>query len=420
MVFVASLVFTILTTLSIPTFPSGTAAPPTSTVGFVQYSSSERGFSVRYPSDWTVENDPETFYCYAPDYEASFSVSKPVPIHGKTLDEVVTEWRSMYENLSPEATFTGEREVQAGGVRGHEWTVVWENTTTGMRITMRMAIFVANDTLYTLSFLTGTEHYNNYASTFDAILNSFSPTAAAPAPATTTAPGGGVTKAGIPLRIDTRWVIQTAWKIVSPDGTVTYSVTPVKLMAYGGSPGVTGYTWGKPTGGRFPPAGIIIDPLTGVLQGTGGPLAEPGVYYFDVEVTDGTSTATATLAIQIREYRKQSDLDPGPPIVEFQQAFLDNIQLPNAKAGQPYGATLWVEGGKPPYWWSLRPGYADFALAGLWLDESRGLIRGTISESMVGRTIRFAVTVTDSTGKEAMCGGPHTEQGPIYEIYVEP
>jgi hypothetical protein len=324
----------------------------------------------------------------------------------------------MIENMFPDITFTGERDVQVGGVEGREWTATWENFAgTGIKVVMRQDFFIVNDTVYTVTFLARPEYYDSYASTFDAILNSFTTTA----PTTTTTPTPTATpKAGIPLTIDTRWGIPEAQIIVDKDGTVTYRVTPVKLMAYGGSPGVTGYTWGKPTGGRFPPAGITIDPLTGVLQGTGGPLAEPGVYYFDVEVTDGTSTATATLAIEIKEYRYEEGSFNVAPYFEFQQAFLDNIRLPNAKAGQPYGATLFVEGGKPPYWWSLRPGYADFALAGLWLDQSRGLIRGTISESMAGRTIRFAVTVTDSADNEAMCGGPHTEQGPIYEIYVEP
>ena len=93
---------------------------------------------------------------------------------------------------------------------------------------------------------------------------------------------------------------------------------------------------------------------------------------------------------------------------------MDSFQLPNAEAGQPYGATLYAVGGKPPYQWSLDPEYStDFALTGLWLDPSKGLIRGTISDSMAGKTIRFAVIVKDSTGQTAL-------GKPIYEIHVEP
>jgi len=158
------------------------------------------------------------------------------------------------------------------------------------------------------------------------------------------------------------------------------------------------------------------------LHGTGGALPNPGIYYFDVEVTDGTNRAIATLPITIKEY--VVSYEPGfsdlAPKIEFQQAFMDTIKLPNAKAGQPYGATLWVEGGDPPYLWTLRPGYPDFTLAGLWLDQNRGLVRGTISESMAGKTIRFAVIVRDRNGETALSGGPHIDLGPIYEIYVEP
>jgi len=230
-------------------------------------------------------------------------------------------------------------------------------------------------------------------------------------------------KKGIQLKIDTRWEIPEALIIINKkEGTKEYQVTPVTLMAYGGSPGVNGYTWGKPIGGRFPPPGITIDALTGVLHGTGGALPNPGIYYFDVEVTDGTNRAIATLPITIKEYVVSDEEGFSTPVpeIDFQQAFVDTIKLPNAKAGQPYGATLWVEGGDPPYLWILRPGYSDFTLAGLWLDQNKGLVRGTISESMAGKTIKFAVIVKDKNGKTALSLGPRVDPGPIYEIYVEP
>ena len=226
----------------------------------------------------------------------------------------------------------------------------------------------------------------------------------------------GFPRAGIPLTIDTRWTICPAWIIVEPNGTIWYQVTPQKLMAYGGSPGVAGYSWGKPTGGRSPPSGITIDPQTGVLRGTGGALPKSGTYYFDVEVSDGTSTASVTFSIEVKKYVKKAGPipDPGPPYAEFQQPLMQTIQLPDGKAGQPYGATLYVMGGKPFYSWRLDSTYkSNFTLAGLTLDASGGLVRGTISSEMAGQTIRFKVIVRDNTGEVAI-------GEPVYEIYVKP
>ena len=106
----------------------------------------------------------------------------------------------------------------------------------------------------------------------------------------------------MPLRFEDRQNLFTAWKIVETDGTVRYYVTPEKLLVYGGSPGVEGYVWSTPIGGRPPPFGIVIDSLTGVLHWSGSPLSPPGVYYFDLEVTDGSSTATRTFTIEVKEY----------------------------------------------------------------------------------------------------------------------
>jgi len=57
----------------------------------------------------------------------------------------------------------------------------------------------------------------------------------------------------IPLTIDARWSLNTAYIVVEADGTICYQVAPQTLMAYGGSP-LGGYTWSKPTMGRsYPP-----------------------------------------------------------------------------------------------------------------------------------------------------------------------
>lgn len=217
----------------------------------------------------------------------------------------------------------------------------------------------------------------------------------------------------LPLTIDTRWSLNTpALIIVNPDQSIRYYVPPRKLMAYGGNPGPAGYTWGKPAGGRFLPPGITIDPEEGVVQGTGGSLPEPGVYYFDVEVSDGSSTATATFAIRVEKCVRTTTMDTCP-YLELQQPCMEKVNLPNAKAGKPYGATLWAAGGKPPYSWSLDSSFpSNLVQAGLFLDE-RGFVRGTIDSGLEGQTISFKVIVRDSTGQKAMCD-------PVYEIKVEP
>jgi hypothetical protein len=218
----------------------------------------------------------------------------------------------------------------------------------------------------------------------------------------------------IPLTIDTRWQPSDAYIVVETDGNIHYQVTPQTLMAYGGSP-LARYTWSKATGGRSYPPGITVDSFTGVLKGTGGALQE-GTYTFDVEVSDGSRTATAAFTITVEKYVKQSGPvpDPGPPTIVLQQAQgMSTIPLVDGKAGQSYAASLYVAGGEPPYNWLVDPtNQSNFALSGLTIDMSGGIVRGTISPSMSGQTIKFSVIVRDNTGATAI-------PGPIYTINVK-
>lgn len=224
------------------------------------------------------------------------------------------------------------------------------------------------------------------------------------------------TESVIPLTIDTRWQPMGAYIIVETNGTVHYKVTPQTLMAYGGSP-LSHYTWSKPTGGRFPPLGTIVD-MNGVFRGTGGALAE-GTYTFDVEVTDGSRTTTAAFTVTVERYVKQPGPipDPGPPTAVFQQALgMPTIPLVDGIAGKPYAASLYVVGGEPPYSWFVDPTYqSNFALSGLTIDMAGGIVRGTIDSSMSGKTIQFMVVVRDNTGDIAI-----TEiTRPVYTINVK-
>jgi hypothetical protein len=158
-----------------------------------------------------------------------------------------------------------------------------------------------------------------------------------------------------------------------------------------------------------------VDSFTGVLKGTGGALQE-GTYTFDVEVSDGSRTATAAFTITVEKYVKQSGPvpDPGPPTIVLQQAQgMSTIPLVDGKAGQSYAASLYVAGGEPPYNWLVDPtNQSNFALSGLTIDMSGGIVRGTISPSMSGQTIKFSVIVRDNTGATVI-------PGPIYTINVK-
>jgi hypothetical protein len=121
------------------------------------------------------------------------------------------------------------------------------------------------------------------------------------------------------------------------------------LLAYGGAP-LSGYTWTLAPGSTFPP-GTTVVPLTGVFKGSGGTVV-PGTYFFDMVVSDGSRTATRTFQFNVETASGGSLC--GKAL--FQQSVLSSINLPHAKAGRPYGCSLMVWGGTPPYTWSLGPG----------------------------------------------------------------
>ena len=127
-------------------------------------------------------------------------------------------------------------------------------------------------------------------------------------------------KLTIPLTIDTRWTLADAYIQVDADGTTTYIVAPQTLMAYGGTP-FGSYSWGIPAGGRFPPAGMTVNPK-GIFMGTGGALVE-GTYSFDVSL-GGSKTADATFQITINKIvNKPGEIPIPAPSAEFQQPLVD-------------------------------------------------------------------------------------------------
>jgi hypothetical protein len=134
--------------------------------------------------------------------------------------------------------------------------------------------------------------------------------------------------------------------------------------------GTTPYTWSA-TG---LPAGLGIDPATGVISGTAAGASSGTVV---VTVTDSTNpthlTATKNLSLTITG-----------------QLTITTTSLPNGTAGTPYpGATLAATGGTTPYTWS-----ATGLPSGLSIDPSTGVISGTATAAA---TNTVNITVTDST-----------------------
>ncbi len=186
------------------------------------------------------------------------------------------------------------------------------------------------------------------------------------------------------------------------------------MMAAGGSPGVAGYTWSSDFS-TFP-AGTTVLPLTGVFQGNGGSVVS-GQYIVKVKVSDGSSTATGTAALTVITASSgviNGIPDPGCPFAILQQYPGGSFQLDDAVANKPYGATLFALGGTPPYFWSEDETYterSDFDMSGLKIDSTKGIVSGTPFESASGKTLKFVVTLKDSTGE--------TISGPVYMINVK-
>lgn len=218
------------------------------------------------------------------------------------------------------------------------------------------------------------------------------------------ADGGG---GGSNLRVLANQVVQAQQL---NDGS--FEVTSQPLLAAGGSP-LSGYTWSLASGSAYPP-GTTVSALTGVFGGSGAGLA-PGQYDFGMVVSDGSSTASGVITLVVSPLPTNGI----PPILVFQQPMgVPVIRLPNATANEPYGASLQVIGGVPPYTWLEDPSYVgpeDFGLSGLRIDQARGIVRGTPFNSAAGKTLRFKLIVTDNEGETAATDGV----GPVYEILVQ-
>ncbi len=147
------------------------------------------------------------------------------------------------------------------------------------------------------------------------------------------------------LKISTGWI---------PDGQVgaAYSRT---LVADGGT---TPYTWSVSAGTL--PAGLTLNPTTGVLSGT------PTAIVYNTTVTfmvsdAGNPVQTSTLPLTF---------SIAPAVLN-----ITSTSLPNGQVGVPYSATVVASGGTTPYAWSLAGG--STLPAGLTLNSVTGAVTGT-------------------------------------------
>jgi hypothetical protein len=180
------------------------------------------------------------------------------------------------------------------------------------------------------------------------------------------------------------------------DGTIYHTVDPpvsyvppVTLLAWGGTP-FSGYTWYLSTGWTYPP-GTTVDQETGIFHQNGMLIA--GFYNFDMTVSDGSTTAHATFSFNVTD----DHMNP-PAVTPFEQLNLSTFALPDARAGLGYGASLYADGGTPPYhnwhlvWGALPPGMV--------LDQTSGVVQGTPFTSAAG-PYSFQIDVLDATNTSA-------------------
>ena len=157
------------------------------------------------------------------------------------------------------------------------------------------------------------------------------------------------------------------------------STSTGKVCSYSleGSGGVAPYIWTLLDANQNLPAGLTLG-TDGTIQGT--VTAPPGIYEFEVQVTDSENTSEsrvfrvtvlATSKLKIRTRKK----------------------LPKASVGKPYNQEIKVTGGTAPYSFSVIQGSLP---SGITLNVATGMIQGTATAK--GKRI-FKVRVKDSARK---------------------
>jgi len=183
----------------------------------------------------------------------------------------------------------------------------------------------------------------------------------------------------------------------SASARVSLTVTPVLLTLSPGSGALpvatVGSSWSQTltaSGGSTPysfsattlPAGVTLNPVTGVLKGTP---SVSGSYSFQITVTDSLSnsgSASYSLAVSAA----------APVSLQLQPA---SGALPEGKIGQAYSQILSVTGGSAPYRWQLNGALPRG------LSFTDGQLSGT---PQVSGNSTFSILVTDATGRSLQAG----------------
>ncbi|HAV92012.1 TPA: hypothetical protein DCW38_02390 [candidate division WOR-3 bacterium] len=211
---------------------------------------------------------------------------------------------------------------------------------------------------------------------------------------------GGVPKLSIPNLNESGDGNQTFLGFIVDDSL--FFVCQQKMVAYGGGP-LSGYTWSVSNLSSLP-VGTTFDPLTGIFKAQGGQIME-GSHEFEMTVSDGSRTASATFVFEVESYSVTS------PFPIFQQPLgVDEIDLPEAHSDFDYGADLQAFGDGPlPWSWYLDTGELP---PGMVIDQSTGTVRGKPMADAVGNTYSFTVKVVGDDGVSAY------SDGLTYNIFV--
>ncbi len=193
-----------------------------------------------------------------------------------------------------------------------------------------------------------------------------------------------------------KFVDNTGKPVSTPDSMLVYSQI---LTAINGEP-ISGYTWALSIGSTFPP-GVTVEPLTGILKGTGDPLIA-GNYKFIMTVSDDNgNTSRDTINYSVIT-------DSGT--VDFYNSSTRQDSINIYSTGNPFsftgiyfavsiGAGLGFRPVPTPLTWSI---YSGSLPPGLVLDQARGVIRGTPDNSDAGETYSFRIEAKDKAGRRGI------------------
>jgi len=172
----------------------------------------------------------------------------------------------------------------------------------------------------------------------------------------------------------------------------------------GGGETLSGYTYFVRSGTTLP-SGVFLMPLTGVITAQSAEPALPpagakrSIYLTVTDATGRTANGVVSFVVQ-----KTTGVC-GCPVFQV----YPTGPLPPANPKQPYSVTLGVVG--PPSNQVLRPNYSwstakgTVLPAGLVLDQSRGVLRGTPHESTAGENYDICVEIEETHIKQHAIAG---------------